>query len=571
MNVFEKAERWLADDPDPATRKELKKLLEARDEDTLRDCFDSSLQFGTAGLRGLVGPGPNRMNRATVIRTTAALCAWLRRQVDNAPERGVCVGFDARHMSREFAEDTAAVIAGAGFQVWMLDDVMPTPVLGFSVLETGAAAGVMITASHNPPAYNGYKVFWGNGAQIVPPHDDGIAREIDRIESVRRVPMCRRHEAIAQGRQQAINDLVERYRERVLALVGPPSEARRLPIAYTALHGVGDRLVRTILGAAGFSGLKSVASQAKPDGRFPTVSFPNPEEPGAMDQVLALATKIDAELVLANDPDADRLAVATRAEHGGYEVLSGNDIGCLLADDLLDQSDDEPRRVVLSSIVSSPMLGAIAEAHGAHWEQVLTGHKWINHRAIELEQEGYRYVFGYEEALGYGATTFVRDKDGISAALLMADLAARCRSRGSSLLAQREAMWRRYGLYMSRQISEVFEGRDPGTQMSEVMRRHREELPSNIAGLDVTACLDVERGIRILPDGTEVALGLPRSDLLVFELEGGHRAMLRPSGTEPKLKYYVDVRIAIDPGESVATARERGQSLLDSIAGHFVR
>lgn len=570
MDVVERAERWLADDPDPATRRELKQLLDRNDLDALHDRFDTSLAFGTASFRGLLGPGPNRMNRVTVIRATAGLCAWLRQQLPNAAERGICVGFDGRRMSREFATDAAGVIAGAGFQVWMLDDEMPTPVLGFSVLQTAAAAGVMITAGHSPAAYNGYKVFWGNGAQIISPHDEGIAQEIARINNASNVPRWTRHEAIAQGRMQALNDLVERYRERVGALVGPPSEARRLPIAYTALHGVGDGLVRTILGAAGFSGLKSLASQAEPDGRFPTVDFPNPEEAAAMVQVLALAKGIGAELVLANDPDAGRLAVAAASDEG-YEVLSGNDVGCMLADDLLEKTENQPKRLVISSIVSSPLLGKIAEAHGARWEQTLVGHGWINHRAIEIEAEGYRYIIGYEDALGYGATTFVRDKDGISAALLVADLAARCKARGSTLLDQREAMWRRYGLHLSRQISETFGGGDANEKMAAVMSRYRDDLPWQIADLEVEACLDVKKGVRILPDRSEVPLELPESDLLVFELEGGHRAMLRPSRTEPKLNYYVDVRIEIAAEEEVDAARQRGNALIDEIAAAIRR
>lgn len=565
MDVIEQANRWLQDDPDPATQRQLKKLLEANDLEALNDCFGSTLSFGTAGLRGLLGPGPNRMNRVTVIRATAGLCAWLKKEVPNATERGICVGFDARRMSREFADDAAAVIAGAGFQVWMLGDVMPTPVLGFSVLQTSAAAGIMITASHNPPAYNGYKVFWGNGAQIIPPHDDGIAAEIASIQSVRDVPRKSRHQAISEGRMQELLDLVERYREAVLALVGPASTARTLPIAYTALHGVGDSLIRTILGGAGFTGLQSVASQAKPDGRFPTVDFPNPEEPGAMDQVLALAKKIKAEVVLANDPDADRLAVAAKTDDG-YEVLSGNDVGCLLAEDLLTQRGDLEKKMVLSSIVSSPMLEKIAEAHDALFEQTLTGHKWINNRAIELEGEGYTYVMGYEEALGYGCTAFVRDKDGISAALLMADLAARQKARGSSLLEMREQMWRRYGLYLSRQISDVFEGSDANEKMASVMKKARENLSWELAGIQVEECLDVLRRVRIGADKSETPLELPESDLLIFQLEGGHRAMLRPSGTEPKLKYYVDVRVEIAESETLAEAKARGEALLDQIS-----
>lgn len=433
----------MADDPDPATRRELKQLLDRNDLDALHERFGTPYGFGTASFHGRLGPGPNRMSRVTVIRATAGLCAWLRQQVPNAVERGICVGFDGRRMSRELATDAAGVMAAAGFQVWMLDDTMPTPVLSFSVLETGAAAGVVITGEDNPSDYNGYKVFWGNGAEVISPDDEGIAQEVARIESVSNVPRWTRHEAIAQGRMQALTDLLERYRERVGALVGPPSEARRLTIAYSALHGVGDRLVRTILGAAGFSGLRSLASQAEPDGRFPTVDSPNPAEPAAMAKVLALAERIGAELVLANDPDAGRLAVAAASDEG-YEVLSGNDVACLLADDLLERTESEPKRLVVSPIGSSPPLGKIAEAHGVRWEQTPVGPGLIHHCAAALEGEGYRYILGYDGVLGYGTTTFVRDRDGISAALLVADLAARCKARGSTLLGQRDAMWRRY-------------------------------------------------------------------------------------------------------------------------------
>ena len=542
MTVVERAERWLADDPDPATRRELKQLLDRNDLDALHDRFDSSLAFRSASFRGLLGAGPNRMNRVTVIRATAGLCAWLRQQLPNAAERGICVGFDGRRMSRELATDAAGVIAGAGFQVWMLDDEMPTPVLGFSVLETGAAAGVMITAGDSPSAYNGYKVFWANGSQIISVHDEGIAQAIARISSASSVPRPTRHEAIAQGRMQALTDLVERYRERVSALVGPPSEARRLSIAYTALHGVGDRLVRTILGAAGFSGLKSLASQAEPDGRFPTVDFPNPEDPAAMVQVLALARRINAELVLANDPDAGRLAVAVVSD-GGYEVLSGDDLGCMLADDLLERTESQSKRLLISSIVSSPLLGKIAKAHGARWEQTLVGHSWINHRAIEIEAEGYSYILGYDDALGYGATTFVRDKDGISAALLVADLAARCKARGSTLLDEREAMWRRYGLYVSRRISRAFEGGDADEKMAAAMTRYRDNPPWPIANLN-----------------------LPETDLLVFEPEGGDRVILRATATAATLEYYLHVRIEIAAEENAESARQRGNARIDEIA-----
>jgi phosphomannomutase len=283
-----------------------------------------------------------------------------------------------------------------------------------------------------------------------------------------------------------------------------------------------------------------------------------------MVQVLTLAKKIGAELVLANDPDAGCLAVAAVSDEG-YEVLSGNDVGCMLAHDLLEATESETKRLVVSSIVSSPLLGRIAEAHGARWEQTLVGHNWINHRAIELEAEGYRYIIGYDEAGSYGATTFVRDKDGVSAALLVADLAARLKARGRTLLAQREAMWRRHGLHLSRKISKAYGGRDANEKIAAVMSRYRDDPPSQIADLEVEGWLDVKNGLRILRDKSEAPLELPESDLLVFELEGGHRAMLRPSETEPKLDYYVDVRIEFAAEEEVEPARQRGNALINRI------
>ncbi len=442
MDPVERAEQWLADDPDPVTRRELKQLLDRGDRDRIDDCFDASLTFEDASLRGRMGPGPNRMNRVTVIRATAGLCRWLRQQMPSAAERGVCVGFDARKMSGELATDAAGVIAGAGFQVWMLDDMMPAPVLAFSVLETGAAAGVMITGGESAASWNGYRVFGSNGARITSADEEAITREIAEIGSAGNVPRWTRHQAIAQGRMQALNDLVERYRERVVSLVGPASEARRLPIAYSALHGVGDRLVRAVLGATGFTGLKSVTSQADPDGRFPTVETPNPREPEALEKVFALATKISAELVLVNDPDAGRLGVAAPSRDG-YELLSRDDVGCMLAEDLLERDDGSSKRMVLSTTSGSPLLGKIAEAHGARCEQTEPGQGAIQRRALELEAEGYRYVIGFDDG-GYAATTFVRDQDGVSAALLVADLAARCKARGKTLFDQREAMRRRY-------------------------------------------------------------------------------------------------------------------------------
>jgi len=562
--LLQRAEAWLKDDPDPATRAELSELLARGDGDGIRERFTGTLQFGTAGLRGILGAGPNRMNRAVVVRATAGLCAWLKLEVSEAAERGVCIGFDGRRMSRELAREAAEVVVGAGLRAHVFEEVVPTPLLAFSVLDRNACAGVMVTASHNPPQYNGYKVYWGNGAQIIPPHDDGIAGCIAAVPSVMRVPKVEYAQARGDGRLVVLGqDVTKRYLDGVTRLtIHPEVPKAELVIAYTALHGVGEPLFRAALAAAGFLRVHTVAEQAEPDGAFPTVAFPNPEEKGAMDLVLALAARERADVVLANDPDADRLAVAVRDEDGTYVTLNGNEIGCLLGHYLLSEGRGADR-LVLSSVVSSPMLGAIAEAHDAHFEQTLTGFKWIANRAMELERHrGLSFVFGYEEALGYTVGTHVRDKDGISAALTMAEMAAWCRSSGRSLLDERERMWRRYGLFLSRQVSVMMPGAEGASAIAGVMERVRSSPPTEVASHAVTAFSDLLRATRYPAGGVVEKLHYPPSDVLMLELEGGHRVMLRPSGTEPKIKFYFDVRIALRQGEAVEDGQARGQALL---------
>jgi phosphomannomutase len=559
---------WMADDPDPDTRAELETLLAQADDSEIEERFGGPLEFGTAGLRGLLGAGPNRMNRVVVARATAGLCHYLLEHVPGAAERGLCIGFDGRTMSREFARDVAEIVAGAGIRALAFDHVVPTPLLAFAAKHTGAAAAVMVTASHNPPAYNGYKVYWENGAQIIPPHDHGIAQAIDAVGPVSKLPRLDREAAKAEGLFEVLGPNVERhYLDGVHKLLPNLSTSRRgLRIAYTALHGVGQPYVLEALEEAGFDDVFPVQEQADPDPAFPTVDFPNPEEKGAMDRVLALAKTKEADLVLANDPDADRLAVAARRSDGEHEMLTGNDLGCLLAHYLLEHSEG-PDRAVISTIVSSPLLGEIARAHRAHFEQTLTGFKRIANRAIELEQDRrLQFVMGYEEALGYSVGTLVRDKDGVSAAAVVADLAAHCRAEGRTILDELERCWRRYGMYLSRQISVVHEGRGGAERIRALMDKARRKTPRTIAELDVIAVQDLGEGVRKPSDGSTEPLGLPRTNLVLLELEGGHRAMLRPSGTEPKLKYYVDVRVDVDDVEAIGDARQRGSELIDRIA-----
>ena len=546
MSVIDEARAWMARDPDPETRRELEALIAGNDIEGLEERFAGELRFGTAGLRGLLGAGPSRMNRVTVSRATAGFCRWLKQQVPSAASRGICVARDARLNSDVFERDVIEVAAAAGIPVFVFRNVVPTPVLAFSVLRTGAAGGVMITASHNPPGYNGYKVYWENGAQIIPPNDNGIAKSIAAIAEEGEIPRLSLEEAEEAGLVRDIDSLRKTYVEAIAAEVRASEPRAPIRIAYTALHGVAERTFREVFAQAGFDDVYSVLEQSSPDGSFPTVAFPNPEEPGAMDRVLALGAEVDADLAIANDPDGDRVAAAVKSDDG-FEVLSGNDIGILLADDLLSQGDASGLRVVLSTVVSSPMLGPVAEAHGARWEQTLTGHKWIQNRAIELEQEGYTYVFGYEEALGYAPSSLVRDKDGISAALRLADMASRLGGRGQTLLDARDALWRKHGFFVDAQVSTRFEGPDAQARMKAVVDAVRTSPPEAIGGVSV---------IRVLE---------PDSSVIVFELEGGHRAMMRPSGTEPKLKHYVYAVGTVGAGGDLETTKAETRALLGRI------
>ena len=568
MSVIDEARAWIAQDPDPETRRELEVLIEQEDLGALAERFAGLLQFGTAGLRGLLGAGPTRMNRVTVARTTAGLCAWLKQEVPDVTARGICVGRDARLQSDVFERDVIEVATGAGIPVWAFSDVVPTPVLAFAVLERQAAGGVMVTASHNPPGYNGYKVYWENAAQIIPPNDRGIADAIERAPAANAIPRLSVDEARANGLLREADESRAHYVERIAGEVAARDGLHDVRVAYTALHGVAEETFRQVLGRAGFEDVQSVAAQATPDGRFPTVAFPNPEEPGAMDQVLALATRIEADLAIANDPDGDRVAVAVRSDDG-FELLSGNDIGILLADDLLGRGPTTDKRVVISTVVSSPMLGPVAAAHGARWEQTLTGHKWIQNRALELAKEGFTCVFGYEEALGYAPSPAVRDKDGISSALLLVDMSARLAAQGQTLLDARDRLRREHGFFADRQVSIRFEGADAQTQMQAAVDRLREQPPREIGGQRVLRMLDLDRQVQWTPTGVTSFTELPLNNVLMFELEGGHRAMLRPSGTEPKLKYYF-YATAPDAGPDLGESKKQALGVLEGIADDLI-
>jgi phosphomannomutase len=574
-----RAERWLAHDPDPTTRAELSALLErARAGDAaasadLAERFVGPLEFGTAGLRGLLGAGESRMNRAVVLRTSFGLGQYLLAQdAEGAKRRGVVVGYDGRRLGAELAEDTACVLAALGIPAKIAAFKCSTPLLAFAVKELGAAAGVMVTASHNPPAYNGYKVYWGNGAQIIPPHDTGIAAQIARAPEADLVPRLDRAEAEKSGLVGSFGDALERrYLDEVRKLSVRADGDRHIPIVYTPLHGTGNRPTRKALAEAGFTHVTTVPEQAEPDGSFPTVAFPNPEEKGALDLAVALAKAKDAPIIIANDPDVDRLAVCVRDASGRYVQLSGNQVGALLGHWILSEGP-KGDRVVLASLVSSPMLGVIARELGVRYEETLTGFKWITNRAMEIEREtGARFAFGFEEALGYTVGPLVRDKDGISAAVAIAEMAAVRSAEGKTLLDELGALARRFGLFVSGQKAITMPGADGLAQIGAIMRRLRETPPREIAGLEVTAVGDYQTQVRTAKDGSTTAIKLPRSNVLAFHLAGDNRIIARPSGTEPKIKFYFDLCEPMRAGEEVAAAEARAAQKMSAIEAAFVQ
>ncbi len=537
-----RARAWLDVDPDPATRDELIDLL-AEGGPELEMRFGSRLAFGTAGLRGALGAGPTRMNRV-LVRMAAAGVA---RRVVAAGGTDMVVAHDARHNSAVFADDTARVAAAHGLSVHVVRGPHPTPVLAFAVRRLGADAGVMVTASHNPRADNGFKVYWADGAQIVSPIDVEIAVEIDAVGLVRDDDLAPTDDPrISVSGDDLIFDYVESV---VVVLAGDTS--RDLNVVYTPVHGVGREVFVRAFVKAGFPMPVVVPEQGDPDPDFPTATFPNPEEPGVLDLAVGLARRRGADLVIANDPDADRLAIVVPAGDD-WQALTGDEIGCLLAEHVLSAGSGADR-LVATTVVSSRLLSKIAAHHGVVFEETLTGFKWIVRPAIE--RTDLRFVFGYEEALGYCVGDEVRDKDGIRAGLVFAELAAEAKADGSSVLALLDDLHRRHGVHRSGQRSFRFEGPNGSGAMAAVMAAIRADPPSIIGELAVVSITDL-----LGPD-----TGLPPTDAIVVELSGRTRLVLRPSGTEPKLKLYGEVVVEVvdDDLDGLAAARGVASDRLD--------
>lgn len=557
------ARLWAESDPDQHTKALTLALVdsdEPADIARLQERFRGRLSFGTAGLRGPVDLGPNAMSAALVRRVSLALGLHIKAQVNvpsDAPDEPlrVVIGYDARHGSQAFADEATRALAGLGFEVHLSPTLCPTPLLAHAVKHLGAVAGVMVTASHNPPQDNGFKVYWGNGAQIIPPHDTQISALIDEVGDGTQHPRPTFEELHKAQRLVTLSAAQgDAYERDLLATrFGTVETSADLKITYTAMHGVGCAWFERVMYAAGFEHISLVQEQVTPNPDFPTVAFPNPEEPGALDLALATAEAKGSDLILAHDPDADRLAVVARNAEGDLKPFTGDQLGALIAHELFEQRAARglplsTQQMVATTIVSSSLLGVMAERVGVRFVETLTGFKWIANAALEHElahqSDQGEFLFGYEEAIGYSVGSLVRDKDGVSAALFVADMAARAQAEGLTLWGRLEEIYRRYGVFVSAQVNRVCPGAEGATQIQQWMKTLREHPPTHIADLEVCRFTDLTRAPEPLT-----------GNVLHYSLEGQARVIVRPSGTEPKIKVYLE-----------ACASPEGRSLDEAFA-----
>ena len=548
-NYFEKYNEWLNDDCfDDETKKELDSIRD--NEEEIKDRFYKELEFGTAGLRGVIGAGTNRMNKYTVGRATQGLANFINKMKIENPS--VVISYDSRHMSKEFSEIAALVLNANGIKVNLFDNLRPVPELSFSVRYLNATAGIMITASHNPPEYNGYKVYWSDGAQIVPPIDKGIIDEVLSIKDFSLIKTLNKNEAIEAGLLNYVGEEIDDAFINALksSCLNPEiikKEAKNVKIVYTPLHGAGNLPVQRILKELGFENVYVVPEQEKPDGDFPTVSYPNPEDPKAFELALKLAKEVDADVVLATDPDADRLGVFSKMSNGEYVSYTGNMSALLICEYELSQKKEKgilPNNgAIITTVVSSELTKAIAENYGAKVFETLTGFKWIGEKIRKFEEENsYKYLFGFEESYGCLIAPHARDKDGISAVMALCEATAFYKNKGWSLWEQMIKIYEKYGYYREGQVSIVLKGADGAEEIKNKMAKMRSNPPTELAGLNVLEVRDYQEHVIKKADGEVSETDLPTSNVLYYELSNNSWCCVRPSGTEPKIKFYMGVK-----------------------------
>ena len=583
MEFLKKYEYWRTSETfDEATHKELEAIKD--DENEIKERFYKDLEFGTAGLRGVIGAGTNRMNKYTVTKATQGLANYILKT--GKQDKGVVIAFDSRRFSPEFSKWAALCLNANGIKTYRFDTLRPTPVLSFAVRELGCVAGIVVTASHNPPEYNGYKVYWEDGAQIVPPIDGEIIAEVNAITDYSVIKMMDLEEAKSKGLYNVVGeDLDKKYIETLKSLVLNPeiikNNAKDLKIVYTPLHGTGNIPVQTILKELGFENVYVVPEQEKPDGEFPTVSYPNPEDPKAFALALELAKKVDADIILANDPDADRLGVFVKKTNGvcecgeecdcynepEYEMFTGNMSALFIAEYELSQKKEKgilpENGAMITTIVSSDLTKAMAKEYNMKLFEVLTGFKWIGEKIKQFEQAGgnYEYVFGFEESYGCLVGTHARDKDGIVAVMATCEAAAYYKSKGISAWEQMNNIYKKYGYYKEGQIALTFKGIEGAEKIKSIMDKLRSNPPTELAGLKVKEFRDYkENVVKDLITGETRETGLPNSNVLYFDLENSSWCCVRPSGTEPKIKFYCGV---------CSDSAEKSQEKLEALKEHW--
>lgn len=551
MNYKERYEQWCNDSIfDKATKEEL--LAIAGDEKEIEDRFYKDLSFGTGGLRGVIGAGTNRMNAYTVTKATQGLANYIKKQ--GGEEKGVAIAFDSRNCSTEFSEKAALCLNANGIRTYRFETLRPTPELSFALRELGCIAGIVITASHNPPEYNGYKVYWEDGAQITAPKDKEIIAEVRAVTDFASIQMMERKEAEEKGLFRVIGEEIDnRYIEELKKLVLSPDAIRRmadsLKIVYTPLHGTGNLPVRRVLKELGFTKVQVVPEQELPDGNFSTVSYPNPEDPKAFAMALQLAKETDADLVLATDPDADRLGVyAKDTKTGAYIPFTGNMSGLLIAEyelSMLQKMGRLPENgALVKTIVSSDMADEISKEYGVEVIEVLTGFKYIGEQIKLFEESGsHQYVFGYEESYGCLVGTHARDKDAVVAVMALCEAAAYYKEKGLTLWDQMLQIYKKYGYYKEDLVSATMKGMDGAEKIQAILTDMREHPRKQIGAYQVIALRDYQADTRLeLASGKVTKTGLPASNVLYYELERGAWCCVRPSGTEPKVKFYMGVK-----------------------------
>lgn len=568
MDYKERYAQWLADPKiDAATKDALREI--ATDEKELKECFYKDLEFGTGGLRGIIGAGSNRLNRYTVGRATQGLANYILKQ--GTQEKGVAIAYDSRHMSPEFAQIAGLVLAGNGIRAYVYPSLRPTPMLSFAVRELGCTAGIVITASHNPPEYNGYKVYWADGAQVVAPRDKDIIAEVNAVESFGAIKEMELEEAKAKGLFQYIDEKVDdAFIANVLAQRQSPEliaeMADQLKIVYTPLHGSGNIPVRRALQEAGFQNVFVVPEQELPDPEFTTVGYPNPEDPKVFVLAQKLAEKTGADIIVGTDPDCDRVGAVVRNDQGEYVVLTGNMVGALLTEYILSQKKANgtlPKDgVVIKTIVTTEIIRAICDAYGVEMKEVLTGFKFIGEQIKNFEETGdHTYVFGFEESYGCLAGTYARDKDAVVASLLICEMAAYYKKQGMTAYDGLMQLYEKYGYYREGVKALTLKGLDGVEKIRNIMASFRSNIPTAFGGVDVVWAKDYRLGIfQNLKTGEEIKSPLPSSDVVYYTLADGSWICVRPSGTEPKLKFYIGVK-----GSSIADAQQKIDALEQDI------